>query len=69
MQTRGVIVWGIFGILCLNKICEVILLFIWGAPGMCSKPLETNIGKKWQETIYIGNLIRDFLKGISRWEP
>ena len=69
MQTRGVLGWGIFGILCLNKICEVILLFIWGTVVISDVQLETNIGKKWQETIYIGNLIRDFLKGISCWEP
>ena len=29
---------------------------------------ETKSGKKQQETIYKGNIIRDSLKGISRWE-
>ena len=30
--------------------------------------LKAKSGKKYQETIYKGNLIRDFLKGISCWE-
>ena len=29
---------------------------------------ENNSGRKWQETIYKGNIILDSLKGISRWE-
>ena len=29
---------------------------------------ETKSGRKYQETIYKGNLILDDLKGISRWE-
>ena len=43
-------------------------LSIWGTVVILNFQFKINNGKKYPETIYTGNLIQDFLKGISHWE-